>query len=205
MEVQRRLMVLQQRVNSLESENAVLKKRLTDLATSDVDVATYMRVHGLTDLTLVETTTNGNTGTSNSAGGNTGDSKPTAQTNGMTSLLLNLNDTPTTPAVTNGSSVPPVPPRSFHNDLLSELALTSSPGGAGSSAVAPSVGRKLEGLLLDDLLEDDFDPRAHESASGSANSATGSASSASVAPPLLAPPPQTRRGNKALNHKYDQR
>ncbi|KAI5696990.1 hypothetical protein M8J75_003486 [Diaphorina citri] len=199
MEVQRRLMVLQQRVNSLESENAVLKKRLTDLATSDVDVATYMRVHGLTDLTLVETTTNGNTGTSNSAGGNTGDSKPTAQTNGMTSLLLNLNDTPTTPAVTNGSSVPPVPPRSFHNDLLSELALTSSPGGAGSSAVAPSVGRKLEGLLLDDLLEDDFDPRAHESASGSANSATGSASSASVAPPLLAPPPQTRRGNNAAS------
>ncbi|XP_026685234.1 uncharacterized protein LOC103517276 [Diaphorina citri] len=183
MEVQRRLMVLQQRVNSLESENAVLKKRLTDLATSDVDVATYMRVHGLTDLTLVETTTNGNTGT-----------------NGMTSLLLNLNDTPTTPAVTNGSSVPPVPPRSFHNDLLSELALTSSPGGAGSSAVAPSVGRKLEGLLLDDLLEDDFDPRAHESASGSANSATGSASSASVAPPLLAPPPQTRRGNNAASN-----
>uniref|UniRef100_A0A8D8V1Q2 PTB domain-containing adapter protein ced-6 n=1 Tax=Cacopsylla melanoneura TaxID=428564 RepID=A0A8D8V1Q2_9HEMI len=223
MEVQRRLMVLQQRVNQLESENSQLKRRLTDLATGDTDVATYMRVHNLTDLTYVEppppsaaaaVTQNGNAespasgvaaagnaailsnSNRSSSNGNSGSSSAVNNSNGMTSLLLNLNDTPTTTpthssaSLSNGgmsssSLFPPIPPRSFHDDLLSDLGLT----GGSSGGAPPTVGRKLEGLLLDELMEDDFDPRAHESAATG-----GTLLTRPTPPPLLAPPPsQSRR------------
>nr|CAI5844037.1 unnamed protein product [Callosobruchus analis] len=92
------------------------------------------------------------------------------QTNGITKELLDLNSE-------NGNA-PPVPPRSFDN--------------------TPSVGTKLEGLLLNELdHDDDFDPRSFENNHlGLSNNTNGN----STHPPLIAPPPKApRRGNLSLS------
>jgi hypothetical protein len=79
-----------------------------------------------------------------------------------------------------------VPPRAF------EASSGSKPFGENSfisdvlsSSVQPSVGTKLEGLLLDEL-EEDFNPRAYERMSSSINdSGSLSLSNGSVSSPPL--------------------
>jgi len=150
MEVQRKVMVLQQRVKELENENSVLRQRISDTLSGKIDVEQYMRQNGISDMLQVNDVNNGNS-----------------------SALINL---------TNGNSsqpvvaAPPVPPRSVNNngDSFSSSSNETKP--------TPSVGTRLEGLLLNEI-ENSFDPRTN-------NNAT---TTSPTPPPLLAPPPKPAR------------
>ncbi|XP_026287590.1 PTB domain-containing adapter protein ced-6 isoform X2 [Frankliniella occidentalis] len=230
LEVQRRLMVLTQRVKKLEAENVVLRQRLTDVSqikgTADVD--DYMQRNGIVDLLSVPhlstssaDSSSGNTSSSLSDSSvcdtstvsngsdfssSTGMNTSSSRSNGV-GLLLNFSSSPSTNGLnsSNSSSSPParsglqsplsqvppaIPPRSGENNfMMPNQAVPSS----------PSVGTKLEGLLLDEM-DEDFNPRAEEySAPVASSNPTLSSSTANHFPvsngvtpsaaPLLAPPP----------------
>lgn len=104
--------------------------------------------------------------------------------------LLNLstgssNGISSPPITASLGQPPPVPPRAF------EASSGNKPFGENSfisdllSSAQPSVGTKLEGLLLDEL-EEDFNPRAYERMSSSINdSGSLSLSNGSVSSPPL--------------------
>ncbi|XP_034230205.1 PTB domain-containing adapter protein ced-6 isoform X2 [Thrips palmi] len=226
LEVQRRLMVLTQRVKKLEAENIVLRQRLTDVSQIKgmADVEDYMQRNGIFDLLSVPhlstssaDSSSGNTSSSmsdssvcdtstvsngsdfSSSGMNTSSSK----SNGFGLLLnfssssstngLNSSNSSTSPPVRSGlqsplSQVPPaIPPRAGENNFMMHNQVTSS---------APSVGTKLEGLLLDEM-DEDFNPRAEENSVAPSNTSVPSVANpfpmtngiSSTPAPLLAPPP----------------
>ncbi|XP_067003317.2 PTB domain-containing engulfment adapter protein 1 [Anabrus simplex] len=213
LEVQRRLILLQQKVKRLEGENVVLRQRLTDVSQikGQADVEEYMARNGIQDLLEVPSTVTSSNTTSNSQSSPessyTSDilnsSHTTSQGSKENGNLLNLSGGSV--ASSNGfssppstqSQPPPVPPRAFEasnkpfgdDDFMSEV---------------PAVGTKLEGLLLDELEEDDdFNPRAYEPSpgNGAASSAlfAGTNGSASSPPPLLAPPPKVTRDSRRVH------
>ncbi|XP_076757795.1 PTB domain-containing engulfment adapter protein 1 [Xylocopa sonorina] len=199
LETQRRCMVLQQKIKRLEHENNVYRQRLQDIAAikGSADVSAYLSQHNLPDILHVPGATN-----------------ETAQVNGSTSkssLAVNNDSNGNT---SNGSQQPPpVPPRSFEK-TFDDNFMGSEP------APTPSVGTKLEGLLMDEF-EEDFNPRAYESAvNGLANHQTnhnsvlnGQISSNSnffsqsngttSPPPLLAPPPKAKDSRRQNGVKED--
>ncbi|CAH1163547.1 unnamed protein product [Phaedon cochleariae] len=103
------------------------------------------------------------------------------QQNGSVKELLDLNSD-----LTNGNA-PPVPPRTFDN--------------------SPSVGTKLEGLMLNELDPDnDFDPRSFENVNHS-NDSNLSNNGTGAPPPLIAPPPKAARRanlNLSMNHNNNE-
>ncbi|XP_069703551.1 PTB domain-containing engulfment adapter protein 1-like isoform X2 [Periplaneta americana] len=173
LEVQRRLMLLQQKVKRLEAENATLRQRLSDVAQikGQTDVEDYMTRNGISDLLSVGGSTSSATTSSNDL-----DYSSDNLQNKENGNLLNLstgssNGLSTLPSTPAPAQPPPVPPRAFEAE------------------VQPAVGTKLEGLLLEEL-DEDFNPRAHE------RSANGSTCS----PPLLAPPPKVSRDSSRRAH-----
>ncbi|XKL69540.1 hypothetical protein PGB90_007309 [Kerria lacca] len=171
MEVQRRLMVLNQRVKCLENENAVLRQRLSDVINGQEDIQSYMKRNGITDMLHV----NSETEMKNSSSSNS-----VPNINGSVNLL-NLSNNSSTSSLNNGvASAPPIPPRASVNNN-------------GQQSPDPSVGTRLEGLLLDEL-DDDFNPRAYEQSINEQKTQNFSVNNTSpVTPPILAPPPKTGR------------
>uniref|UniRef100_A0A224XPC1 Putative cell death protein 6 n=2 Tax=Panstrongylus TaxID=65342 RepID=A0A224XPC1_9HEMI len=172
LEVQRRVMLLQQRVKQLENESSMLRQRLSDVLNGQAsDLEGYMRRNKITNM-LVVSETNDNLSDTNSTTSSNGILNNNESSNG---LLLNLNENNTT--VPCQSTLPPVPPRSFEkNAFISDI---------------PSVGTKLEGLLLDEL-DDDFNPRAYETQTNNVQkSQQNLLLNNNGPPPLLAPPPKT--------------
>ncbi|KAF4531700.1 hypothetical protein B566_EDAN012513 [Ephemera danica] len=95
---------------------------------------------------------------------------------------------PPSSAAGQALQAPPVPPRSFEVSSQRPSLVTDLLGQA-SAAAAPFVGTRLQGLLLDEDLEDeddDFNPRAHENINTMSN----------VAPPPK-PPRETRRSSSS--------
>ncbi|KAL0267623.1 UNVERIFIED_CONTAM: hypothetical protein PYX00_009839 [Menopon gallinae] len=204
LETQRHVMLLQQKLKRLEVENNVLRQRLSDVSKikGTADVEEYMAKNGIANLLTVQQSSNTNDkDKDNNSITNSTDSTPLS----FSSANDFLNDTNSnssrnsrtqydqlvnfgTNASENGAAPPPVPPRAFEsnkpfqNDFLRDNTTTQ-----------PSVGTKLEGLLLDDL-EDDFNPRAYEAESQSKSTTSTSPSNAfngiSVSPPSLSPPPK---------------
>nr|CAD7263474.1 unnamed protein product [Timema shepardi] len=181
LEVQRRQMLLQQRLKRLETENGVLRQRLTDIAQikGTHDVEDYLSRHGIPDLLHVAVSSAPSSPDSHST--------HSSKENG-TSNLLNLSPTNIS---SNGfmAQPPPVPPRAFEaskpfgeDDFLSDMIPSSQ----------PTVGTKLEGLLLDEL-EDDFNPRACEGNSAGVAGIFPASNGSASSPPLLAPPPKVSR------------
>nr|CAD7453215.1 unnamed protein product [Timema tahoe] len=190
LEVQRRQMLLQQRLKRLETENGVLRQRLTDIAQikGTHDVEDYLSRHGIPDLLHVAVSSAPSSPDSHST--------HSSKENG-TSNLLNLS--PTTIS-SNGFAAqpPPVPPRAFEaskpfgeDDFLSDMIPSSQ----------PTVGTKLEGLLLDEL-EEDFNPRAYERNSVGVAGIFPASNGSTSSPPLcephfiktgVAPPPKVSR------------
>ncbi|KAF6203906.1 hypothetical protein GE061_002244 [Apolygus lucorum] len=194
LEVQRRVMMLQQRVNQLEAESSALRQRLSDVLNGQAnDLDSYMRRNKITNMLVVDDVTPKPSEATN------GSASPQIESNG---LLVNFNEAPISSPPLLGPTVPPVPPRSFERSspLINE---------------SPAVGTKLEGLLMDEL--DDFNPRAFENSHNNNGSAiVNGVSSAppvnsgltfgqtlfnshnnnierttpTVQPPLLAPPPR---------------
>ncbi|KAK9299597.1 hypothetical protein QLX08_007410 [Tetragonisca angustula] len=198
LETQRRCMVLQQKIKRLEYENNVYRQRLQDIAAikGSADVSAYLSQHNLPDILHVPGATN-----------------DTVQVNGLGSKSsLGINDS--NGNTSNGSQQPPpVPPRSFEKTFDDNFM-------GGESTPTPSVGTKLEGLLMDEF-EEDFNPRAYEStANGLTNHQTnynnllnGQVSSNSnffsqsngttSPPPLLAPPPKAKDSRRQNGVKED--
>ncbi|KAK9504369.1 hypothetical protein O3M35_010717 [Rhynocoris fuscipes] len=177
LEVQRRVMLLQQRVKQLENESSVLRQRLSDVLNGQAsDLDSYMRRNKITNMLVV------------AENDNISDTISTTSSNGIINndstngLLLNLNENNTAPPPIQQQTLPPVPPRSFEkNSFISD---------------APTVGTKLEGLLLDEL-DDDFNPRANEvPTNGVQKSQTNLLRNNNGPPPLLAPPPKTNNARK---------
>ncbi|XP_065209930.1 PTB domain-containing adapter protein ced-6-like [Planococcus citri] len=185
MEVQRRLMVLNQRVKYLENENNVLRQRLSDMITGQEDVQSYMRRNGITDMLKVNPESGMRTSSST-------DSVPSM--NGSINLLNLSSNNSSTLSLNNGTSpAPPIPPRS------------SVSSNNGQQSPDPIVGTRLEGLLLDEL-EDDFNPRAYEqTAKDQKCSSPVSSTGAPVTPPVLAPPPKAGRDKSRQNGKSSAR
>ncbi|XP_003694775.1 PTB domain-containing engulfment adapter protein 1 [Apis florea] len=199
LETQRRCMILQQKIKRLEHENNVYRQRLQDIAAikGSADVSAYLSQHNLPDILHVPGATN-----------------ETMQVNGLgnkSSLGLNNDSNGNT---SNGSQQPPpVPPRSFEKTFDDNFM-------GNEPTPTPSVGTKLEGLLMDEF-EEDFNPRAYESAiNGLANHQTShnnllnsqvssnsnffsQSNGTTSPPPLLAPPPKAKDSRRQNGVKED--
>ncbi|XP_075219227.1 PTB domain-containing adapter protein ced-6 isoform X2 [Lycorma delicatula] len=203
LEVQRRLILLQHRVKQLETENSVLKQRLSDIL-SGVDVEEYMKNNSITNLLEVNTSESGSPTASPateplySSPSTNGSSSSGQKKRGATS-----NNSTTSPV----SPPPPVPPRQGNaatigtgslqspNALMGRAFSTEGELISDLTVNRPSVGTKLEGLLMDEL-EEDFNPRAYESSTQPETSHLTLHSQVQnyngnpvTTPPLLAPPP----------------
>ncbi|CAD1472729.1 unnamed protein product, partial [Heterotrigona itama] len=194
LETQRRCMVLQQKIKRLEYENNVYRQRLQDIAAikGSADVSAYLSQHNLPDILHVPGATN-----------------DTVQVNGLGSKSsLGINDS--NGNTSNGSQQPPpVPPRSFEKTFDDNFM------GRSETTPTPSVGTKLEGLLMDEF-EEDFNPRAYESTANgltnhnnllngqvSSNSNFFSQTNGTTSPPLLAPPPKAKDSRRQNGVKED--
>ncbi|GLV44673.1 ced-6 [Carabus blaptoides fortunei] len=173
LESQRRAMVTQQRIKRLEQEVNVYKKRLLDVSQFAAIQADLDQYLRKQELkNILEVPAAAVNGSSINDSSSSLDSD---HVNG--NKLVDLMSS----SAENGAA-PPVPPRHFENQ--------------------PTVGTKLEGLLLNEVDSDqDFDPRGFESSSSSTTnhsqpSVNGSASS----PPLLAPPPKAAKRNNVNNN-----
>lgn len=197
LETQRRCMVLQQKIKRLEHENNVYRQRLQDVAAikGSADVSAYLSQHNIPDILHVP-----------------GAPTDSPQVNGTISKpLLNMSDS--NGNTSNGpQQPPPVPPRSFEKSFDDDFM-------GNEPAPMPSVGTKLEGLLMDEF-EEDFNPRAYETAAnGLANHQSNnnpllngqissgsnffSQSNGTSPPPLLAPPPKTKDSRRQNGIKED--
>lgn len=199
LEAQRRCMVLQQKIKRLEHENNVYRQRLQDIAAikGSADVSTYLSQHNLPDILHVPRAPS-----------------DSPQVNGTISKTLLNTSSDSNGNTSNGpQQPPPVPPRSFEKSFDDDFM--------GNEPVStPSVGTKLEGLLMDEF-EEDFNPRAYETAtngltnhqSNSNSLLNGQVSSGSnffsqsngtiSPPPLLAPPPKTKDSRRQNGVKED--
>ncbi|XP_043498506.1 PTB domain-containing engulfment adapter protein 1-like [Polistes fuscatus] len=201
LETQRRCMVLQQKIKRLEHENNVYRQRLQDIAAikGSADVSTYLLQHDLPDILHVP--------------GAPSESPQVNGTNNNKSPLIGINNDSNGNTSNGPQQPPPVPPRSFEKSFDDDFM--------GSEATpTPVVGTKLEGLLMDEF-EEDFNPRAYETAAnGLANLPTnnnsllnGQLSSNSnifaqsngtaSPPPLLAPPPKAKDSRRQNGVKED--
>ncbi|XP_021933552.1 PTB domain-containing engulfment adapter protein 1 isoform X2 [Zootermopsis nevadensis] len=213
LEVQRRLMLLQQKVKRLESENSLLRQRLSDVAQikGQSDIEEYMSQNGITDLLSVGSSSS-SSGTTTSPSSNefnySSDNIHSGQ-NKENGNLLNLstgssNGISSPPIAASLAQPPPVPPRAFEASSGSKSFGDNSFISDMLSSAQPSVGTKLEGLLLDEL-EEDFNPRAYERMSSNINdSGSLSLSNGSISsPPLLAPPPKVPRDSSRRTHTHN--
>lgn len=210
LEVQRRLMLLQQKVKRLESENSILRQRLTEVAQikGQSDVEEYMSQNGITDILSISnnssssgTTTSPSSNEFNYSSDNTqsGDNK---ENGNLLNLSTGSSNGISSPLSTSGiAQPPPIPPRASSSGREfreNDFMLLPS--------FLPSVGTKLEGLLLDEL-EEDFNPRAYEQMTSNINnngSVTSSNSNGSASsPPLLAPPPKVPRDSSRRSHSHN--
>ncbi|XP_012270103.1 PTB domain-containing engulfment adapter protein 1 [Orussus abietinus] len=207
LEAQRRCMVLQQKIKRLEYENNFYRQRLHDIAAikGKADVQAYLAKHNLPHILHVPEAPSSPTSSS---------TDPSCLNGGGSKLLMNTSSDSNGNTQNGPQQPPPVPPRSFEKSFDDDFMGTEP-------APVPSVGTKLEGLLMDEF-EEDFNPRAYEStANGVANShptnngslingqlsssgnffpqVNGSVSS----PPLLAPPPKAKDSRRQNGAKED--
>lgn len=176
LESQRRAMVTQQRIKRLEQEVNIYKKRLLDMSqfpNIKPDLDQYLRKQELKNILEVPAAVNGSSMNDSSS------SLDSDHVNG--NKLVDLMSSNAENA-TNGISappVPPVPPRHFEQQ--------------------PTVGTKLEGLLLNEIDSDqDFDPRGFEN--NSTNHTFPNMNGSASSPPLLAPPPKAAKRNNINNN-----
>lgn len=200
LETQRRSMVLQQKIKRLEHENNVYRQRLQDIAAikGSADVSTYLMQHNLPDILHVPGTP----------------SEPHQGINGTENKsLIGVSSDSNGNAPNGPQQPPPVPPRSFEKSFDDDFI--------GNEAMStPSVGTKLEGLLMDEF-EEDFNPRAYETAAngllnhrtnnnallnGQLSSTTNifsQSNGTTSPPPLLAPPPKAKDSRRQNGVKED--
>ncbi|XP_018330922.2 PTB domain-containing adapter protein ced-6 [Agrilus planipennis] len=184
LESQRRAMLTQQKIKRLEQENNIYKLRLLELSQFNSikhDLDQYLRKKEIKNILEIQLDSNLNI--------NNGHTVYNSASSGTNNNENNTIDLISTDNNTNGNLAPPVPPRQFDN--------------------VPSVGTKLEGLLLGELDQDDddddFDPRSYESQNNTFQNTHNSSSNVNNGterspPPLLAPPPKAARRLNITNN-----
>lgn len=149
LEKEKKEMVMQKRIELLENENKELKKRLTDIANikGDNDVKQYMRENNISDLCTVtpvlsssESSNNQTSGEDPTPGDNTSNKNSDNNSNNGDNLK-DLNS-----VIQSSKSV---------NELICLDESTSS-------SQVDFGGITLDNFTLDDLNDDDFNPRAVE-------------------------------------------
>ncbi|XP_015514343.2 PTB domain-containing engulfment adapter protein 1 isoform X1 [Neodiprion lecontei] len=210
---QRRSMVLQHKIKRLEHENNIYRQRLQDIASikGTADVTSYLSQHNLPDILHVPSVPM----TPESSSSSIDESTKPRMNGSLSKSSLSTTNSDSNGNTSNGiQQPPPVPPRSFEKSFDDDFM--------GSEPPVPTVGTKLEGLLMDEF-EEDFNPRAHEGlTNGSAfnhqsnNNPTlnGQVSSSqqiffpqanggASSPPLLAPPPKAKDSRRQNGIKED--
>lgn len=184
LESQRRAMITQQKIKRLEQENNLYKQRLLEISRfinikSELDQ--YLRKHEIRSLLEIPL--------SNSISSNSDNSSVNSEKiNGNGNISNQLLDFGSSNDNINGNGfAPPIPPRQFDS--------------------APTVGTKLEGLLLNEFdHDDDFDPRSYETNHNNTSHMPVMNGNISNPPPLLAPPPKAaRRSNISNNNNHPDR
>lgn len=141
-------MLTQQRIKRLEQENNLFKKRLLELCqlpSVKTEIDYYLKKNDVKNILELPPYI---TGTTNGEA----TEKKEEHTNGNNNLVDLMGGMENH---TNGVTAPPVPPRNFEQQ--------------------PTVGTKLEGLLLNEYDSDnDFDPRSYENNTPSYPSTNGS-------------------------------
>lgn len=216
LETQRHVMLLQQKLKRLEVENNILRQRLSDVSKikGTADVEEYMARNGIVNLLTVHQLSNSNNSKDTNSSTNSTDSTPVSFSS-ANDFLNDLNSNGSgngrmqygqlvnfgSGSENGGATPPPVPPRVFESskpfddDFLRDNVNSNQ----------PSVGTKLEGLLLDDL-EDDFNPRAFEGHAQTTakpvnhTSPTGLFNGNSTSPPPLSSPPKSGSTSRPRPH-----
>lgn len=174
LESQRRAMVTQQKIKRLQQENNIYKQRLLEISRFNsikFELDQYLKKHEIRSLLELPL------GQSTNSTGDTSSVNSEHVNGNVSNQLVDFGSS----EITNGYGIaPPVPPRQFDS--------------------APTVGTKLEGLLLNELdQDDDFDPRSYESNHTTTHTLITNGN-ASNPPPLLAPPPKAARRSNINNN-----
>ncbi|KAF5274827.1 hypothetical protein FQR65_LT00410 [Abscondita terminalis] len=179
LESQRRAMITQQKIKRLEQENNIYKQRLLEISRfSNIkpELDQYLRKHEIRNLLEIPLSSNSTSSNSDISSVNV------EQINGNTNNQL-LDFGSSSDNINGNGVAPPIPPRQLDS--------------------TPTVGTKLEGLLLNEFdHDDDFDPRSyetnnHHSVSHPPQMMNGSLSNPL---PLLAPPPKAARRSNIINN-----
>ncbi|KAF5301622.1 hypothetical protein FQA39_LY10669 [Lamprigera yunnana] len=176
LESQRRAMVTHQKIKRVEQENNIYKQRLLEISRFSnikLELDQYLKKNNIRN--LLEIPLNNLSISSNSDVSNINSEQLNETVSNQLVDFGNSSD-----ALNGNGIAPPVPPRQFDS--------------------APTVGTKLEGLLLNEFdHDDDFDPRSYESSPGAINIPTMNGNITNP-PPLLAPPPKAARRNNINNN-----
>jgi hypothetical protein len=182
LEKQKESMVMQKRIELLENENKELKKRLTDVATikGDNDVKQYMRENNISELCVVPSVMSSSESSSTNNFSTEQDQVADSTSNGKNSDNNSNNGDFKDLSRMNSQSV---------NELI---CLDDS----NVSSQVDFGGITLNNFTLDDLDDDEFNPRAEQGGQSQtanivqvANVTTTSPAPAHIAPAALVPPP----------------
>jgi len=182
LEKQKESMVMQKRIELLENENKELKKRLTDVASikGDNDVKQYMRENNISELCVVPSVMSSSESSSTNNFSTEQDQVADSTSNGKNSDNNSNNGDFKDLSRMNSQSV---------NELI---CLDDS----NVSSQVDFGGITLNNFTLDDLDDDEFNPRAEQGGQSQtanivqvANVTTTSPAPAHIAPAALVPPP----------------
>jgi len=182
LEKQKESMVMQKRIELLENENKELKKRLTDVASikGDNDVKQYMRENNISELCVVPSLMSSSESSSTNNFSTEQDQVADSTSNGKNSDNNSNNGDFKDLSRMNSQSV---------NELI---CLDDS----NVSSQVDFGGITLNNFTLDDLDDDEFNPRAEQGGQSQtanivqvANVTTTSPAPAHIAPAALVPPP----------------
>jgi len=186
LEKQKESMVMQKRIELLENENKELKKRLTEVASikGDNDVKQYMRENNISELCVVPSVLSSSESSSPNNFSSEQDQVADSTSNGKNSDNNSNNG--------DFKDLNSVIQSTMSSKSVNELICLDD---SNTSSQVDFGGITLNNFTLDDLDDDEFNPRAVEGQSQTANIVqvanvtTTSPAPAHIAPTALVPPP----------------
>jgi len=188
LEKQKESMVMQKRIELLENENKELKKRLTEVANikGDNDVKQYMRENNISELCVVPTVISTSESSSTNNFSSDQDQVADSTSNGKNSDNNSNNG--------DFKDLNSVIQSTMNSKSVNELICLDD---SNTSSQVDFGGITLNNFTLDDLDDDEFNPRAVEQSQPAnsanivqvANVTTTSPAPAHIVPAALVPPP----------------
>jgi len=183
LEKQKESMVMQKRIELLENENKELKKRLTDVASikGDNDVKQYMRENNISELCVVPSVVSTSESSSTNNFSSEQDQVADSTSNGKNSDNNSNNG--------DFKDLNSVIQSTMNSKTVNELICLDD---SNTSSQVDFGGITLNNFTLDDLDDDEFNPRAVENNGHSQTTnivQVANVTTTSPAPPALVPPP----------------